>query len=332
MGLDSLLIPAVLFFALGVFAKLINSDLKFPEGMTKGIGIYLLLAIGLKGGIALNGADLGLALSSILWGVILGFGLPLIGYFILRFRNKISKFDAAAIAAHYGSVSAATFLTAVAFLEVSGVTYETYPIIMMVIMESPAIIFGLVIAAMVRKQMAAENVQGGQAEQVKTEWGPLLKEAFTNGSVVVLLGAMVIGAIASPEALDKVKPFTQEIFMGVLCLFLLDMGMEAAKKADTLKQAGVTLVSFGIIMPLVGGTIGMMVGISILGFSVGGAFLLAILSASASYIAVPPVMRYGVPEANSSYYLTLSLGITFPFNVVVGIPLFYQMTTMYAAL
>ncbi len=330
MGLDSLLIPAVLFFALGVLAKFINSDLKFPEGMTKGIGLYLLLAIGLKGGMALNGADFGLAISSIIWGVILGFGLPLIGYFILRIRKKISKFDAAAIAAHYGSVSAATFLTAVAFLEVSGVTYESYPIIMMVIMESPAIIFGLVIAALVRKQMAAES--DGKVEEVKTEWGPLIQEAFTNGSVVLLLGAMVIGAIASPEALDKVKPFTQDIFMGVLCLFLLDMGMEAAKKAHTLKHAGVTLVSFGMIMPLVGGTIGMMVGISILGFSVGGAFLLAILSASASYIAVPPVMRYGVPEANSSYYLTLSLGITFPFNVVVGIPLFYQMTTMYAAL
>ncbi|MEA3405418.1 MAG: sodium-dependent bicarbonate transport family permease [Pseudomonadota bacterium] len=329
MGLDSLLIPAVLFFALGVFAKLINSDLKFPEGMTKGIGIYLLLAIGLKGGIALSGADFGLAISSIIWGIILGFGLPLIGYFILRFRNKISKFDAAAIAAHYGSVSAATFLTAVAFLEVSGVTYESYPIIMMVIMESPAIIFGLVIAAMVRKQMAAGDAN---AAEVKTEWGPLLKEAFTNGSVVVLIGAMIIGTIASPEALEKVMPFTQEIFMGVLCLFLLDMGMEAAKKAHTLKSAGVTLVSFGIIMPLVGGTVGIIVGISALGFSVGGAFLLAILSASASYIAVPPVMRYGVPEANSSYYLTLSLGITFPFNVVVGIPLFYQMTTMYAAL
>lgn len=329
MGLDSLLIPAVLFFALGVFAKLINSDLKFPEGMTKGIGIYLLLAIGLKGGIALGEADFGLAVYSIIWAVILGFGLPAIGYMLLRFRNKISKFDAAAIAAHYGSVSAATFLTAVAFLEVSGVSYESYPIIMMVIMESPAIIFGLVVAAMVRKQMAASD---SGVEEVKTEWGPLLREAFTNGSVVVLLGAMIIGTVAAPEALEKVMPFTKEIFMGVLCLFLLDMGMEAAKKAHTLKQAGITLVSFGIVMPLVGGTVGIVVGISILDFSVGGAFLLAILSASASYIAVPPVMRYGVPEANSSYYLTLSLGITFPFNVVVGIPLFYQMTTMYAAL
>ncbi|MBN2866706.1 MAG: sodium-dependent bicarbonate transport family permease [Thiotrichales bacterium] len=325
MGLDSLLIPAVMFFALGVIARLIKSDLKFPEGMTKGIGIYLLLAIGLKGGEALAKADFQLAVESIIWAAILGFILPIIGYGLLRFRNKVNAFDAAAISAHYGSVSAATFLTAVAFLEVSGVSYESYPIVMMVIMESPAIIVGLLIAAFVRKRMAAE--QGG--ETVKTEWGPLLHEAFTNGSVVVLLGALVIGAVASPESMAKVTPFTKEIFMGVLCLFLLDMGIEAAKKLDALKKAGVTLIAFGVIMPLIGGTIGVFVGASMLEFSLGGTFLLAILSASASYIAVPPAMRYGVPEANPSYYLTLSLGITFPFNVVVGIPLFYQMSIWY---
>ncbi len=328
MGLDSLLIPAVLFFALGAFAKFINSDLKFPEGMTKGIGIYLLMAIGLKGGVALSGADFSLAISSIIWGIILGFLLPIIGYALLRFRNKINSFDAAAISAHYGSVSAATFLTAVAFLEVSGVEYESYPIIMMVIMETPAIIIGLVLAALARKKLA---VKSGD-EVPKTEWSPLLKEAFTNGSVVVLIGALIIGTVATPEAMAKVTPFTSEIFMGVLCLFLLDMGMEAAKKANTLKKVGGVLIAFGVMMPIIGGTIGVIVGISFLGFSVGGAFLLAILSASASYIAVPPVMRYGVPEANSSYYLTLSLGITFPFNVVIGIPLFYQMATMYSAL
>lgn len=325
MGLDSLLIPAVMFFALGVFARLIKSDLKFPEGMTKGIGLYLLMAIGLKGGIALSKADIQLAIESIIWATILGFILPIIGYGLLRFRNKINQFDAAAIAAHYGSVSAATFLTAVAFLEVSGVSYESYPIVMMVIMESPAIIVGLMMASFVRKQMAAQK---GTAK-VKTEWGPLLHEAFTNGSVVVLLGALLIGATASPESLEQVTPFTKDIFMGVLCLFLLDMGIEAAKKVDTLKKAGITLVAFGMIMPLIGGTLGIIIGGSFLEFSVGGTFLLAILSASASYIAVPPAMRYGVPEANPSYYLTLSLGVTFPFNVVVGIPLFYQMTIWY---
>jgi hypothetical protein len=325
MGIDSLLIPAVMFFALGVIAKLINSDLKFPEGMSKGIGVYLLMAIGLKGGIALGKADFQLAVESIIWAAILGFILPIIGYGLLRLRKRINEFDAAAIAAHYGSVSAATFLTSVAFLEMSGVTYESYPIVMMVIMESPAIIVGLMMAAFVRKRLAAQE----GTSKVKTEWGPLIHEAFTNGSVVVLLGALVIGSTASPESLAKVTPFTQDIFMGVLCLFLLDMGIEAAKKADTLKKAGVILVSFGMIMPLIGGTLGIIIGGSVLEFSVGGTFLLAILSASASYIAVPPAMRYGVPEANPSYYLTLSLGVTFPFNVVVGIPLFYQMTIWY---
>lgn len=325
MGIDSLLIPAVMFFALGVIAKLINSDLKFPEGMTKGISIYLLLAIGLKGGMALGKADFQLAVESIIWATIIGFMLPIIGYGLLRFRNKINPFDAAAIAAHYGSVSAATFLTAVAFLEMSGVSYESYPIVMMVIMESPAIIVGLLIAAFTRKRLAAKE----GTQKVKTDWGPLLHEAFTNGSVVVLLGALIIGATASPESLVKVMPFTQDIFMGVLCLFLLDMGMEAAKKLDTLKKAGITLVAFGVIMPLIGGTLGIIIGGTMLGFSIGGTFLLAILSASASYIAVPPAMRYGVPESNPSYYLTLSLGVTFPFNVVVGIPLFYQMTIWY---
>ncbi len=328
MELDSLLIPAVLFFALGAFAKFINSDLKFPEGMTKGIGLYLLMAIGLEGGLALSDVDFGLAVSSIIWGVILGLLLPLIGYALLRIRNKINSFDAAAIAAHYGSVSAATFLTAVAFLDVSGVEYESYPIIMMVIMEAPAIIVGLVLAALARKKLAAAS---GEVAP-KTEWSPLFKEAFTNGSVIVLLGALVIGAVATPDAMAKVTPFTNDIFMGVLCLFLLDMGLEAAKKASTLKKVGGVLVAFGVVMPLVGGTIGVVVGVSFLGFSVGGAFLLAILCASASYIAVPPVMRHGVPEANASYYLTLSLGVTFPFNVVIGIPLFYQMVIMYSAL
>jgi hypothetical protein len=341
-GLDSLLIPAVLFFALGVIAQLIKSDLKFPDGMSKGLSIYLLMAIGLKGGAELAHADLGIAVQAIFWAVIMGFLIPLIGYMILRFRNRIDPFNAAAITAHYGSVSAATFLTAVAFLEASGIAHESYPIIMMVIMESPAIIVGLVLVAYARKKLAhaetaSAQLAGGDAGSTastapKMDWPPVLKEAFTNGSVILLLGAMVVGAIASPEAMEKVTPFSTDIFMGVLCLFLLDMGMEAAKRIKSFKRAGPTLVAFGIIMPLIGGTIGVFVGITLLNLSVGGAFLVAILGASASYIAVPPAMRYGVPEANPSYYLTLTLGVTFPFNVVVGIPLFYQLAIWYSGI
>lgn len=328
MGLDSLLIPAVLFFALGVFARLIKSDLKFPEGMSKGISLYLLMAIGLKGGNALAEADMGIALQSIFWAFILGFVTPLIGYSLLRFRDRIDRMNAAAISAHYGSVSAATFLTAIAFLEAGNISHETYPIIMMVVMETPAIIIGLFLAALARKEL--EKASGEQASV--TEWKPLILEATTNGYVILLLGAMIVGAVSSDVAMEKVIPFSHEIFMGVLCLFLLDLGMEAGRRMGSFRKAGFTLVAFGILMPLIGGALGIFVGATLLGFSVGGTLLVAILAASASYIAVPPAMRFGVPEANPSYYLTLALGITFPFNVVVGIPLFYFMSQWYIGL
>lgn len=326
MGLDAILIPAILFFALGVFAKVIKSDLKFPEGLSKGLSLYLLIAIGLKGGTELANAELGLAIKSMFWAVVLGFLTPMIGYAILRFRDRIDRMNAAAITAHYGSVSAGTFLTAVAFLDASGITYETYPIIMMVVMETPAIIIGLLLAAMARRKLQQADSTVGQTP---VPWRSLLHEALTNGSVVLLLGAMIIGAVASPEAMEKVYPFSHEIFMGVLCLFLLDLGMEAARRMKTFKKVGFTLVSFGIIMPIIGGLIGIFVGATLLGFSVGGTLLVAILAASASYIAVPPAMRMGIPEANPSYYLTLSLGVTFPFNVLVGIPLFYTLANWY---
>jgi len=327
MGLDALLIPAILFFALGVFAKVIKSDLKFPEGLSKGLSLYLLIAIGLKGGMELANAELGLAIKSIMWAIVLGFLTPLIGYAILRFRDGIDRMNSAAIAAHYGSVSAGTFLTAIAFLDATGVSYESYPIIMMVIMETPAIIIGLLLAALARRSLANEGNNDG--EPVSTPWKSLIHEAVTNGSVVLLLGAMFIGAISSPEALAKVYPFSHEIFMGVLCLFLLDLGMEAARRMKSFKKVGLKLVAFGIIMPLIGGAIGIVVAGSFLEFSVGGTLLVAILAASASYIAVPPAMRMGIPEANPSYYLTLALGITFPFNVIVGIPLFYNIAIWY---
>ncbi|HEY9017802.1 sodium-dependent bicarbonate transport family permease [Thiomicrospira sp.] len=327
MGLDAILIPAILFFALGVFAKAIKSDLKFPDGLSKGLSLYLLIAIGLKGGAELANAELGLAIKSIFWAIVLGFLTPIIGYMILRFRDRIDRMNAAAITAHYGSVSAGTFLTAVAFLEASGIYHETYPIIMMVVMETPAIIIGLLLAAMARRKI--QQVEDGGQGNDDVPWKSLLHEALTNGSVVLLLGAMVIGAVASPEAMQKVYPFSHEIFMGVLCLFLLDLGMEAARRMKSFKKVGVTLVAFGIIMPVIGGLIGIFVGATLLDFSVGGTLLVAILAASASYIAVPPAMRMGVPEANPSYYLTLALGVTFPFNVLVGIPLFYSIANWY---
>ncbi len=331
-SLSNLLIPAVLFFALGAIARIIKSDLRFPPDLAKVLSIYLLMAIGLHGGYELSKADLGIAMNAIMWALILGFTVPVAGYAALILTRKVSPLDAAAISAHYGSVSAGTFLTAIAFLDSSGVEYESYPLIMLAVMESPAIIVGLLLAAMARKQLKAskanKQAQGDdslavEADEGGTKFSHLLRDAFTNGSVVILIGSMIIGAIAQPSGVEKLMPFIHEIFMGVLCLFLFEMGMEAARRIKEFKKVGLTLALFGVIMPLVGGTIGALVGHSVLEFSIGGATLVAVLGASASYIAVPPAMRLAIPEANPSYYLTLSLGITFPFNVLIGIPLYY---------
>jgi len=323
---SNLLIPAVLFFALGVTARLIKSDLKFPPDLAKVLSIYLLMAIGLHGGYELSKADMATAVNAIMWALILGFSLPIIGYFALVVTRKVSPMDAAAISAHYGSVSAGTFLTAIAFLDNSNVEYESYPLIMLAVMESPAIIVGLLLAAMARKQLAKANgttVVRNDDDENSSGLGNLLHEAFTNGSVVVLIGSMIIGAISKPSGIDSLKPFIDDIFMGALCLFLFEMGMEAARRIKEFKKVGIPLALFGVLMPLVGGVVGAFVGYTVLGFSVGGATLVAVLGASASYIAVPPAMRLAVPEANPSFYLTLSLGITFPFNVLIGIPLYY---------
>lgn len=312
---SNMLIPAILFFALGFLAQLIRSDLKFPSDLTKSLSIYLLVGIGLHGGIELAKIDVGSAIGAVLAALALGFALPIIAYFILSLVLRIDRLNAAAIAAHYGSVSAGTFVTAVAFLDSQQIAYESHPVIMLAIMESPAIIIGLLLANMAR----SSGGNGGQ-RQVSRE---LLHDAFTNGSVVLLLGSMLIGAIALPASLGKILPFYDTLFMGALSLFLLDMGMEAARRIGDFRQVGPSLVVFGVVMPLIGATIGLATGHWILGFDVGGTLLVAILGASASYIAVPPAMRLAIPEASPALFLTLSLGVTFPFNVMIGIPLYF---------
>lgn len=331
-ALSNLLIPAVLFFALGFLARVIKSDLRLPQDLAKMLSIYLLVAIGLHGGYELGRSDLGAAFSAVLWAVILGFGLPLIGYALLLCTRRVDRMNAAAIAAHYGSVSAGTFLTAIAYLDSAGITYESYPVIMLAVMESPAIIVGLLLASWSRRQL----VGAGDADPVngngggRRQWKTLAHEALTNGSVVLLLGSMVIGAVSRPGSMEKLSPFIDEIFMGVLCLFLFEMGMEAARRIREFRKVGPILVGFGLLMPLIGGAIGIAVGHLALGLSIGGTTLVGVLGASASYIAVPPAMRLAVPEANPSFYLTLALGITFPFNVVVGIPLYHHLATLIA--
>lgn len=323
MNLSNLLVPAMMFFALGLFAQLIRSDLKFPPDLTKALTIYLLVGIGLHGGKELAKVEFAPALAAVGAAIALGILLPLLAYALLR-SGRIDKLNASAIAAHYGSVSAGTFLTAVAFLDSVGVEYETYPVIMLAIMESPAILIGLVLAGMSRRGAGNAASPQGEGHSGKGITGDLVREAFTNGSIVLLFGSMLIGAIGTTSSVDKIMPFFDSVFMGVLCLFLLDMGMEAARRLEDFRRVGMFLVGFGLAMPLLGAAVGLVVGHELLGFGVGGTLLVAVLGASASYIAVPPAMRLAIPEANPSFYLTLSLGVTFPFNVVIGIPLYYS--------
>lgn len=328
-NLSNLLVPAVLFFGLGFFARIVRSDLRFPPDLAKLLSIYLLVAIGIHGGQELARADLMTAMNAVFWAIVLGVSLPLLGYGVLVASRRVDALNAAAIAAHYGSVSAGTFLTAIAYLRSAGVPFESYPVIMLAVMESPAIVAGLLLAGRARRRMRGADNSPIDDPSAHSR-GSLLHEALTNGSVVLLLGSMAIGAIAMPKALEAIEPFVSDIFMGMLCLFLLEMGMEAARRIEEFRRVGIALALFGIVMPLVSAGIGILIGHYALHFGVGGTTLVAVLAASASYIAVPPAMRLAVPEANPSLYLTLSLGITFPFNVVVGIPIYHRLATLLA--
>ncbi|MFY9269770.1 MAG: sodium-dependent bicarbonate transport family permease [Candidatus Manganitrophaceae bacterium] len=313
-SISNLLSPVVLFFALGWMARVLKSDLDLPEEMVRGMSYYLMASIGLKGGIELAHEGWTLkVLFACLGGAFLGLILPVVAFAILRYLGKLNVMDAASIAAHYGSVSAVTFLTASAFLTRQGYTFEGYTITMMAVMESPAIAMGLLLARFF-------DPAHGESEN-GTPIGEIVREALFNGSVVVLVGAMVIGAVTGEHGAEAVGPFFFTLFKGVLCLFLLHMGIEAARRFAEFRQVGLFLTGFGIVMPLVGGAIGITLA-WILGFSVGGTVLVAILGASASYIAVPAAMHIALPQANPSYSMTLALGITFPFNVIIGIPLY----------
>ena len=296
----------ILFFVLGIGAKLAGSDLKLPKGMYQGISIFLMLAIGLKGGMALaEHVSFELLIQSVLI-MSLGIIFPLIAFPVLNQIGEFSKLDAASLSAHFGSVSIGTYAVAVALLESQNIVYEAYFPLFVVLLEFPAMIIGVLLA---------KNKQ--QSVTLKT-WG---KEIISNQSMVLLFGGLLIGFIASQQTF-KVMPLFSDLFYGVLAIFLLEMGITAADKFKDLKQNGVFLIAFGVMMPLVNGAIGGVLGAS-LGFSIGGIFLTIVLSASASYIAVPVAMRTMLPSANNSLGLTTSLGVTFPFHIVAGIPLYW---------
>ncbi len=303
----NLLTPMILCFALGLAASLARSELTIPEAAAKTMSIYLLFAIGFKGGVAVNdhGLDASLGLA-ILGGVVLSFGLPFVAFGLLKVLTRLSATDAAAVAAHYGSISIVTFVTATSVLQSSGIASEGYMVAVAAAMEAPAIVSALWLVA-----------RSGQAAKMDAD---LWREILLNGSIVLLVGSFVIGLITGAKGMERIDAFIVAPFQGILCLFLLDMGLVAGrglKAARGVLTAGA--LAFGILMPIIGAAAGLAVGLG-LGLSTGGVALMMVLSASASYIAVPAAMRVALPEANPALYLTLSLGVTFPFNLTLGIP------------
>ncbi|WP_299684019.1 sodium-dependent bicarbonate transport family permease [uncultured Tateyamaria sp.] len=309
LAATNLLSPIILSFALGVAAALARSDLNIPEAVAKGMSIYLLFAIGFKGGVSVadHGIDGTLALSLVA-GIVLSAVLPLIAFALLQVLGNLSRLDAAAVAAHYGSISIVTFVAGTSVLEASGITSEGYMVAVAAAMEAPAILSALWLVS-----------RGGDSRRMDSE---LMREIMLNGSIVLLVGSFLIGWITGVDGLVKIEAFIVSPFQGVLCLFLLDMGLVAGRGlrgGSGVLRPGV--LAFGLVMPLVGASAGLVAGL-LLGLSTGGVALFMVLSASASYIAVPAAMRVALPEANPSIYLTLSLGVTFPFNLTIGLPVY----------
>ncbi len=314
LAAENLISPIILFFALGFAAAFARSELSVPEAIAKGMSLYLLLAIGFKGGVSVadHGVDATLVLSLVA-GIILSFALPFVAFGLLRVLTGLSIVDAAAVAAHYGSISIVTFVAASSVLTSAGMESEGYMVAVAAAMEAPAILSALWLVA--RAGGGAGTRDGGMG-------GGLLREILLNGSIVLLIGAFAIGAVTGQDGLSEIEAFIVAPFKGVLCLFLLDMGLVAGRglrESRGLLRPG--LFAFGILMPLTGAAFGLLAGM-MLGLSTGGVVLMMTLSASASYIAVPAAMRVALPEAKPAIYLTLALGITFPFNLTLGIPIY----------
>ena len=310
----NLLSPAVLFFVLGVVAALVRSDLRFPEPLYAGLTIYLLVAIGFKGGVAIAEAGLARVWLPALAAMALGAVIPFWTYPVLRRAGRLSAVDAAAIAAHYGSVSAVTFIAATNYLQAVNQPYENYASAFLAIMESPAILVGVVLGRLASAR-APSAAPGPAAASLRA----VVHEALCGRSVLLLVGALVVGALCGPLGMEKVGPFFVTPFQGVLALFLLEMGTVAGRRLGDLRKVGVFLLIFGVLAPLINGALGVLLG-HWTGLSLGGATLLGVLAASASYIAAPAAIRVSLPEANPTLYLTASLAITFPFNLTIGIP------------
>ncbi|NBC27812.1 MAG: sodium-dependent bicarbonate transport family permease [Bacteroidetes bacterium] len=305
---SNLLSPIILLFVLGVFASLIRSDLKLPDPVYNVLAIYLLLAIGLKGGVELNKTPIAEFIGPAFITLVLGILTPITAYNVLRRLGRFDRINASAIAAHYGSVSAVTFIVAISFGSMNGMESEGYMPALVAILEVPAIVVALMIAFTREKRAGS--------------WQNALHEVLAGKSVILLLGGLVIGYIAGPERFEPITPFFESGFQGALGLFLLEMGVITARRLEGLKEVGGFLVVFGIVLPIIHGIIAIWLA-SFTGLSVAGAAVLGAMVSSASYIAAPAAVRIALPEANPTLYLTASLGITFPFNITLGIPIYY---------
>lgn len=304
--------PAVLAFALGLFAALLKSDLRFPESVTSLLSSYLLLAIGIKGGIQIRKADLGELALPMVAALVIGIVTPILAYYGARRFIRLDVANAASIAAHYGSVSAVTFTAAESFAQAAGTITEGYMAALVALLEVPGIVVAMVIASLALGALPLKKA---------------IHEVVTGKSVMLLIGGIAIGVVASTESMVKVEPFFLGLFPGVLCLFLVDLGTLAGQRLSALRSAGWQMVAFAIATPVLFGVIGV-VGGTLAGLSVGGAAVMGAMAGSASYIAAPAAVRVGIPQADLGVSLGAALGMTFPFNLAIGIPLYSELAKL----
>lgn len=314
--IDNLTNPALLFFVLGVLAVRLKSDLAIPEGSSKFISLYLLFAIGFKGGQELAHSEFSMEIIwSMFFGIVVACIIPLYTFFILK--KKLSIENAGAIAAAYGSVSAVTFVTAVSFLEIQQMNFSGHMVAVMALMEAPAIIIGVILIRYFNKN-----------EENTTSLSEIIKHSFTNGSVLLILGSLVIGFVASDQQALGIKPFTTDMFKGFLAIFLLDMGIVSGKKLNDFFKSGWFTAVFAIVIPLVNGCI-VAYASQLITHDIGNRFIFSVLASSASYIAVPAAMKIAVPKANPGIFLPMTLAVTFPFNITLGMPIYYALASCF---
>jgi hypothetical protein len=307
--------PTLLYFVLGVIAIMVKSDLEIPSNSVKFISLYLLFSIGFKGGQELSHSPFGLhILYAMIFGLVIASAIPLYTFYILK--RKMSVSDAGAVAAAYGSVSAVTFVAAASFLESLQVHFDGHMVAVLALMEAPAIIMGVILINLYDKN-----------NEDKTPLGSIVKHSFTNGSVLMILGSLIIGAIAETKQAEGIRPFTTDIFKGFLAIFLLEMGMVTARRFSAFRTYGWFAFAFAVIIPLLNGLIVAFASILVTN-DPGNRFIFAILGASASYIAVPAAMRIAAPKADPGLYIPMALGVTFPVNITVGLPLYYSVIEM----